>query len=88
MKEWKESKEMRELEEAQNSVGLGPKCLDKPILVKQHNSKEEEDFLYLTSNFDKNLDKLICEVVAWKKLTHMGVVIPNVYDEFITNHRE
>lgn len=42
----------------------------------------------LNSNFDKNLDKLITEVVAWKKLTHMGVVIPNVYDEFITNQRE
>ena len=28
------------------------------------------------------------ECGAWKKLFHIGVVVPNAFDEFTTNHKE
>lgn len=38
---------------------------------------ESKDVLLLESNFDKAIDKLIIECTTWKKLTHIGVVVPN-----------
>lgn len=42
----------------------------------------------MESNFDRNIFKLINEVVAWKKLSSFGVVIPSYADDFATIHRE
>jgi hypothetical protein len=40
---------------------------------------------HIESNFDKYLEKLIFESLAWKKLVPFGVIVPNWADEFITN---
>ena len=47
---------------------------------------EYKEVALLESNFDRSLDKLIIECSAWKKLSNsFGVVIPNYFDEFVTN---
>ena len=43
---------------------------------------------HLESNFDKQLHKLLIEVVAWKKLAHFGIAIPQYADDFATIQRE
>lgn len=70
--------------------------MDKSVLLKpdEHNpelklkenlrSKEGN----LESNFDRQLEKLMHEVVAWKKLINFGIVVPSYADEFTTLHRE
>lgn len=75
---------------------MGPRFLDKSVLLKpdEHNpelklkenlrSKEGN----LESNFDRQLEKLMHEVVAWKKLINFGIVVPSYADEFTTLHRE
>lgn len=43
---------------------------------------------HIESNFDRPLERLMHEVVAWKKLIPFGIVVPNYADDFTTVNRE
>ena len=90
LKEWRD--ENKELEDTTLAVRL-----DRPVLYRVDENcaditlKKEvlkSKLNYLESNFDRNIFKLIHEVVAWKKLSSFGVVIPGYADDFTTLHRE
>jgi len=93
LKEWRE--ENKELEDS--PVGLGPKCLDIPVLLRVDDNNLEiqrkERILrskkgHIESHFDRSLEKLMYEAVAWKKMAIFGVVIPNYIEDFTTGYRE
>ena len=43
---------------------------------------------HLQSNFDRNLEKLLCEASTWKKLISVGINVSNFADEFTSLHKE
>lgn len=63
--------------------------MQKSILVRHVQEEgEPKEVQLLESNFDRSLEKLVIECTAWKKLAHIGVVVPNYFDEFVVIHRE
>ena len=91
-REWRD--EIKDLEEG---GPIGAK-LDRAILIRAENvveivkskmveSKRLKPY-QLESNFDKTLMKLIIEVTGWKKLTHIGIMIPSSADELVSSLKE
>lgn len=62
-------------------TGNNPELFRKELLLRSR-----KDFI--ERNFDRHLDKLMHETMAWKMLVPFGVMIPNYADEFTTVYKE